>query len=297
MPEEIKSEVEESVTEETEVETEDVYDEDDDAEWDAIKWGSDEDDDKTEDEDEEANTEPATKADQPDDSGEEKAGDEGSEQPAEDETQSEGEQDADQYLVLKHMDDEPRKVSKEEATVLAQKGLDYDRIREERDSLKANATRFAEMEKFLNEVKGSYATIEDMMDGVRAQMLTESDKNLTQEQALAKAKAMRAPAPAAEDKPQQNRAAVDDFIKAYPDVKAEDIPKSVWDETRRTGNLVAAYARYETQQLKDANKKLQEALDAEKQNAKNRERSAGSAKSAGAKSTKSLIQELWDEDD
>jgi len=291
---EVSTELEETgVTPETEADEDGaIYDDDDDAEWDNVKWEKDDDD------EDEAGTDADAKepeADQQKEPAEEK--------PAKDEAQSAGEEDTDQWLELKHMDDAPRRVSKEEAKVLAQKGLDYDRIRAERDALKADSARFAEMEKFLGELKGDYASIDDMIDEVRAKMLREKDASLTEEASKTKAREMRSvsvmkPQPSPEElQRQRSNQAVSAFVARYPTVKASDIPKSVWDEVKRTGNLVDAYSRYETQQLKDANKKLQDELDTLKQNYENEKRSAGSAKSAGSKSGKSTIQELWDADD
>lgn len=42
----------------------------------------------------------------------------------------------------------------------------------------------------------------------------------------------------------------EDFIKEYPDVKAEDIPKEVFEDAKNS-NLLSAYVKYENKQLKE----------------------------------------------
>jgi hypothetical protein len=77
------------------------------------------------------------------------------------------------------------------------------------------------------------------------------------------------------------------FLEIYPDVKATDIPQSVWAEVKQTGNLVEAYARHENKQLRDKVAVLE-------QNAKNAARSTGSRKSAGASKPKDPFDDIWD---
>ena len=77
------------------------------------------------------------------------------------------------------------------------------------------------------------------------------------------------------------------FLQSYPDVKADSIPKEVWDDAGRTFDLTGAYQRYEIRQLREENKTL-------RQNKKNEERSTGSRKSVGATTPKDPFDEAWD---
>ena len=77
------------------------------------------------------------------------------------------------------------------------------------------------------------------------------------------------------------------FVEIYPEVKATDIPQSVWAEVNKSGNLVEAYSRYENKQLRDKVAVLE-------QNAKNAARSTGSRKSAGASKPKDPFDDIWD---
>lgn len=219
--------------------------------------------------------------------------------PAETEPEQKAE-DTDQYLELKHMD-EVRKVSREEAKTLAQKGLDYDRIRGERDAMQKDYQQLKQYEGFLNELKGDFPSIEAMMTDTRARMLAEKE-GISYADAVAKVGVMRQGAqPQQQTQVQQGQSrasAVDQFIQKYPGVKAEEIPKAVWDEVKRTGDLLGAYENYQNTKVKDDKiASLEQEIETLKQNAKNAARSTGSATSSGKTSSKSLIQQLWDEDD
>ena len=265
-----------------------LADEDEDEGWDKVTWGKDGDDESFG--DEESETGDSDEADQPEDGKPE-------EKPAEtEEAKPEADaQDADQWIELKHMDDPVRKVSKKEAQELAQKGLDYDRIRQERDDLKQNASRYGEMEEFLKEMQGDFPSIEEFMDDTRARIKAEQE-GISYDDALSKVKSARtaakAPAPA-ENKPSP----VEEFIQRFPNVKAEEIPESVWAEVRQTGDLVGAYVKHKESEQASRIKALEDEIETLKQNAKNAARSAGSSRSSGNKSGKSTIAELWDNDE
>lgn len=265
-----------------------LADDDEDEGWDKVTWGKDGDDESFG--DEESETGGSDEADQPEDGKPE-------EKPAEtEEAKPEADaQDADQWLELKHMDDPVRKVSKKEAQELAQKGLDYDRIRQERDDLKQNASRYGEMEEFLKEMQGDFPSIEEFMDDTRARIKAEQE-GISYDDALSKVKSARtaakAPAPA-ENKPSP----VEEFIQRFPNVKAEEIPESVWAEVRQTGDLVGAYVKHKESEQASRIKALEDEIETLKQNAKNAARSAGSSRSSGNKSGKSTIAELWDNDE
>lgn len=293
MEDEVKTGVEPE-TEATE-NNEPVYaDDDNDPEWDAVTWGKDDESENAGEEDIDGKEDEGD-ADHSD--AEKPAETDG---PAKDEEKPEA-ADTDQYLELKHFD-EIRKVGKEEAKVLAQKGMDYDNIRNERDTfrterdnLKAENERFKAMEEFLNEVRGDqFATVEDFMTDTRARML--ADKNGTKyEDELAALKAKQEP----KEKPKEaaKPSPVDEFLTRFPGVKAEEIPESVWAEVKQTGDLVGAYVRHTEKQKADEIQKLKDEIETLKQNQKNASRSAGSSRSAGNKGNKSLIAELWDNGD
>lgn len=201
------------------------------------------------------------------------------------------------YLELKRFDT-VTKVSKEQAKELAQKGMDYDRIRGKLNEANTNIEKLQKYEQFLNELKGGFSSIEALMDDTRARLLSDKE-GITKEQALARVQSARQQA-----EQQQNKAQVDinsvletmrresltAFKQAYPEVKAKDIPQEVWDDMRNTNNLVASYAKYVAKKLTEENATL-------KKNAENKARSTGSMKSSGNKSQRDEIDEMWYDDD
>lgn len=213
--------------------------------------------------------------------------DEAADQPAEEEPEStelEEAPDTDQWLELKHFD-EVRKVNKEEAKVLAQKGMDYDRIRGKLGELQR-------YEDFLNEIKGDFASIDDLMDDTRARLKADKD-GISYEDALSKVKEKPAETKQTKDEilEQIRQQSIKDFALAHPDIQVQDIPQEVWEDVFKTNNLEASYAKYEAKSLKDQIAVLQK-------NAQNKSRSTGSMKSSGnSTNEKSEFDRIMESDD
>ena len=79
------------------------------------------------------------------------------------------------------------------------------------------------------------------------------------------------------------------FLTAYPEVKAGDIPREVWQQVAAGVPLVSAYAMHENQQLK-----MQ--LAAERQDRLNRQRTPGALGSHSGGELDELDR-MWNEDD
>ena len=200
------------------------------------------------------------------------------------------------YLELKHFDT-VKKVNKDEAKVLAQKGMDYDRIRGKLDEATAINAKLQKYEDFLNELKGGFDSIDDLMNDTRARLIADKE-GITREQALERVKSANQQKIQAQQMAQFNRNAVYEemrresltaFLNAFPGVKAAEIPQEVWDDMKSTNNLVASYAKYQAKKLADENAVL-------KKNAENKARSTGSMKSSG-KAQRDEIDAMWYEDD
>lgn len=200
---------------------------------------------------------------------------------------------------------EESEVDREKVIELAQKGMDYDRIKAERDSFKADAPtlqRYKEQELFLKDLaERSNIGVDQLMENVRVQMAMDQDKNLSEAEARAKVKAEAAarqqPAEAKveekakEPSPEERRQAMfASFVQAYPDVKADSIPKEVWETAGRTFDLVGAYRDHEIRTLRKEVETL-------RQNNKNKERSTGSRRSVGNASADKAFDDLWYDDD
>ena len=83
---------------------------------------------------------------------------------------------ADQLFTLKHLD-EVKEVDRDEVITLAQKGLDYDRIRAERDSLKAEKSSLKAHEDFLAELAELAGTsVEDLMVDTKARLVQKDEE-------------------------------------------------------------------------------------------------------------------------
>ena len=203
---------------------------------------------------------------------------------------------------LKHLD-ETKTVSRDEVITLAQKGMDYDRIRTKYDELKAGEAQHNAHESFLKELAESAGqSVDDMIDAARARMLVSKaeaeGKTLSVEDALAQIKQEKEKQ-APEEKPEQQKEPSAEenneaerqqsflrFSKEFPEVKAEEIPAEVWkDFAEGKGDLSDLYARQE-------NKRLKAELAAMKHNEENRKKSAGSRATAGS-AKKSAFDDAW----
>lgn len=182
----------------------------------------------------------------------------------------------------------------DEVLTLANKGMDYDGVREDRDSLREFLTELAQ--------SGGMST-EELIDSTRARMLvqkrqaegnpiSETDALFTVQRERAEKKAARAAETAKAEKQTRNRM-ISDFIAEFPDVQATDIPNSVWAESRETGNLAAAYRKYANNQKDAELQRLKKEIETLKQNKKNKERSTGSMRSSGVSSSADPFEEGW----
>jgi hypothetical protein len=231
------------------------------------------------------------------------------------ETEPEAEQPAAEHQrswKLKHNGEE---VDADEARMveLAQKGLDYDRVREDRDKFKTEYPKYADYEKFLQEMAESAGTdVPGLMENVRVGLLVKKaqaeGKTLSEaaaiqqvrREATARANTAQAEQPTEQQNtPEQNeetrrRENIRVFCENHPGVKAEDIPQDVLQEGIASGDLSGTYDRWEIKQLKEQLGTARKELETEKQNKMNKERSTGSRKSAGATTPKDDFDDAWD---
>jgi hypothetical protein len=203
------------------------------------------------------------------------------------------EEPAKQTFDLKFLG-ETKTVSKDEVITLAQKGLNYDKILGERDVAKQEVSRLQEYESFLKELAGPDGmSIEDLIDSTRAEVLAKKDgidkaaalrqiKLDRREKALeAKQSKDQAEAKAKEEKEKRKQDDLLRFVTAYPDVKAQEIPKEVWDNVHSGTPLVTAYSIYENKRLREEVKSWKDKAEIAEQNYKNQQRSTGSQSTAG----------------
>lgn len=204
------------------------------------------------------------------------------------------EAESEDLYELKHYDG-IRKVNRQDVIALAQKGLDYDNIRSERD---ASRTKYAELEGFLQELAAPNGwSIEQLMDQTRAIVLADRE-GIDQGVALQRVQLDRdrralevqqqqaqAAQQAKSQEDQRVQQSFQTFIRDYPDVDPKTIPKEVWDNFGKGFDLSGSYARWENKQLKQQLQEVQQKQATQEQNEKNKERSTGSQQTAGAGDT------------
>lgn len=247
---------------------------------------------------ESAAAEEAEEADQPEATEAEGAGTE--------EAAGEEEKGTDQTFTLKHLD-EVREVTRDEVIALAQKGMDYDRIRQKLEDETASrealiAEKAGEAERFLQELADrEKITVAELMDNVRAEVLAQTEnidislakervKIMKEREALEKE---RTALQAGSAKDEERQQAINAFVEAYPGVEGKDIPREVWQEFERTGDLIGAYRADENRKLKEQIEALNQQLAAQQNNQKNKKRSTGSQSSDGADKTTDPIVSDW----
>ena len=187
----------------------------------------------------------------------------------------------------------------EQMTELAQKGRDYDHVRQERDKLKDETGRQIDFLKKLADKAG--VSVDEQIDLTEAMWLmdeeAEKGNTLSEAEALLRVQKGRKQANTEEkqetEKGEDFNPQIDRFLKVYPDVKADDIPQEVWASLQDMGgDLLLAYQTWLIKSLKAENAKAKQT----EQNTKNSKRSTGSLNSAGANRKKDAFDEGWDSD-
>ena len=227
----------------------------------------------------------------------------------------EGAPDQEISVKIKYLGNEETVTGRDAIVEYVQKGKDYDRIKPKWDGVKDDIQRLRMYEGFLGELakaRGGTGDIKDeiasLIDETRTRTLIARaearGEELTPAAAAAQAVKMRTdfvpgtsgadPEEARQEKSQRE---ITRFLETYPEVKAENIPKEVWDDVNRNdGDLLGSYQRYENRQLKEKLKGLEKELEETKQQKKNKARSTGSAKSVGSAAKRDAFDEGWDYD-
>ena len=182
----------------------------------------------------------------------------------------------------------------DQMTTLAQKGRDYDHVREDRDAMRG---KYGKYEGFLQKLADKAGvSIEEQIDLTEAMWLmdeeAEKGNSLTEAEALLRVQRNRNTAPEQQEEATQKTDAqreVDRFMATYKGVKYEDIPQEVWDVANQTGDLVMAYTMYEVKKLKSENEKLKK----DAQNERNAQRSTGPLKTSGNSKKLDDFDEGW----
>lgn len=216
--------------------------------------------------------------------------------------------DAPKMWTLRHMD-EVRQVGEADMVVLAQKGLDYDRIRGKYDESKPV------MELFGSFAKQAGMSIPDYVSFIRTQAkqasgMSEAEARRTveledREAAVSAKEAVEAQRQNGANQAAQARAAAEarrnadiaEFQRLFPDAAKDPkaIPQEVWAAVRSGMSLVSAYSKYAVDQANAARQAAEQKAAASAQNQQNASRSTGSMQSAGEpRVNKDPFMEGWD---
>lgn len=194
-------------------------------------------------------------------------------------------------------------VPREKMTELAQKGMDYDRVRQQRDAARAfqqeNESKIASL-KALAESVSPGMTISDLIDRMRVNMLVAQDVPeavATERVARENAERMlreKSDAESAEaTKKERVNAEIRDFQAKYPgvDVSEREIREMSGDLAAGM-SFVEAYQKRQLQEKESALESLRRQLEAEKKNNQNRASSPGSQSDAGSPKTSNAFDEF-----
>lgn len=199
-----------------------------------------------------------------------------------------------QTWELRHMG-EVRQANEAEMVALAQKGMDYDRIRSQYDEFKPvmeMVNHFANQQglntkDYISMLRAQAKQAEGLSEADARRSVELEDREAVvaaaeaerQAQQDAMAQAQRAEVEAAS----RRQADIQEFQQTFPDAAKDpnSIPPQVWADVRNGSSLVAAYARYAVQQARQDVAAAQRETASVQQNQKNADRSTGSMKSAG----------------
>jgi hypothetical protein len=182
---------------------------------------------------------------------------------------------------------EEKELTVDEAALLAQKGMNYDKVYERMNALQNDpALAFVEsMAKKYNMSPEEYVTAaqkqleQQELDSLVQQNIPEeyAKEMLESRKFRQQSEQEKQSKKAEEDK----KSELAEFVKAYPGIKPEDIPQSVWDDVGKGLKMIDAYTRHENQSLKSEIAKLNEKLNINAANEQNTKSSTGSIKGDG----------------
>lgn len=205
-------------------------------------------------------------------------------------------------------------ISEADVPGLAQKALDYDRVRASYDEARPVMDLFRgfaqqagmSVQEYVGRLRMQAKQMEGMDEAAARQAVEMEDREFrvaSQEaEDRARQEAARRAQAAQARRQERINADIQEFIGVYPDAARDfqGIPQEVWDAVNGGMSLVAAYTQYKNAQSRaavqaeEAERQRQEA--AQRQNAQNAANSTGSMKSAGNNNgPKDPFLEGWDE--
>lgn len=211
---------------------------------------------------------------------------------------------------------ETKQYTRQQVTELAQKGLNYDHVTEQRDRLQQE---IADLAKFRDEnsaildtlraaAEASGKSVPEYLTAIRTNLLvaqgispeTARERILREdaEQRLhSQQKAEEAEANRKRDAEQRQKDDIARFQKKYKDVDPKTIPQEVWEAVRGGELLTDAYGDYQRRELERQLREANEKLAIRAKNESNRQKSLGSLQSTKQETGKDPFLEGFLSDD
>ena len=216
--------------------------------------------------------------------------------------------DTAESFVLKHLGTE-QTVGRDEVIALAQKGLDYSRIRDKLQTSETEKSEIAEKLSYFEKLADSQGKTLDQFIEATAAALRADEKKIPYEDALREVQFEFEKSKFAKEKTDWEKsrsdteteentrqADIDAFMAKYPEAaaKPDSIPKEVWAEAEKT-SLTEAYGNYMAKQKDAEIASLRKQLEQEKQYRKNKESSTGSQATDNSGEKDTFFETLWND--
>ena len=239
---------------------------------------------------------------------EENADPEANQQTGGENEESHDDADTAESFVLKHLGTE-QTVGRDEVIALAQKGLDYSRIRDKLQTSETEKSEIAEKLSYFEKLADSQGKTLDQFIEATAAALRADEKKIPYEDALREVQFEFEKSKFAKEKTDWEKsrsdteteentrqADIDAFMAKYPEAaaKPDSIPKEVWAEAEKT-SLTEAYGNYMAKQKDAEIASLRKQLEQEKQYRKNKESSTGSQATDNSGEKDTFFETLWND--
>ena len=239
---------------------------------------------------------------------EENADPEANQQTGGENEESHDDADTAESFVLKHLGTE-QTVGRDEVIALAQKGLDYSRIRDKLQTSETEKSEIAEKLSYFEKLADSQGKTLDQFIEATAAALRADEKKIPYEDALREVQFEFEKSKFAKEKTDWEKsrsdteteentrqADIDTFMAKYPEAaaKPDSIPKEVWAEAEKT-SLTEAYGNYMAKQKDAEIASLRKQLEQEKQYRKNKESSTGSQATDNSGEKDTFFEALWND--
>lgn len=226
--------------------------------------------------------------------------------------QTETEVRSEDSFTLKYMGEE-KSVTREEIVPLAEKGMNYDKVKgqleaarndlKEFEQVKADLSKRNEQLQYLEELaKEQNMSLDELIENTQVQVMhrkTGKDMEVCRgivanERRARELQAQQDKTAEAADTKAKRDADIAEFMKAYPELASDpkNVPEEVWEAVNKGESLLNAYRAYEVKALRAELEQQKAAAAEEKRKQENKSRSTGSQKTKGTK-TVDPFDAIW----